>query len=93
MAGQPSTNPGIRRLSTLVAIAIAIGIAAHRRGAFDLGEMRGGVDERDVGEGLRKVAELASRARVVLLGKEADVVAQSEQPLEQRARRPGGRQS
>src|SRR5712691_2602591 len=45
-----------------------------------------GVDEREVRECLRKVSELAVRDRVVLLGEQADVVAQVEQSLEQLAR-------
>jgi UDP-N-acetyl-D-mannosaminuronic acid transferase (WecB/TagA/CpsF family) len=40
------------------------------------------VHERDVAEGLREVADQPSRPRVVLLGEEADVVAQVEQALE-----------
>ena len=51
-----------------------------------MAEVVGGVDEGDVGERLRKVADLPPRARVVLLGEQADVVAQREQPLEQRPR-------
>src|SRR5436853_888401 len=42
------------------------------------------VDERDVRERLREVADLAAQPRVVLLGQQADVVAQGEQPLEKR---------
>src|SRR5712691_200411 len=49
-------------------------------------EVMRGVDERDVRERLREVADLAAAARVVLLGQQADVVAQREDPLEQRAR-------
>ena len=45
-----------------------------------------GADEREVGERLREVAELAAGDRVVFLGEQADVVAEVEQPLEQLAR-------
>ena len=44
------------------------------------------VDEREVRERLREVAELPARSRVVLLGEQADVVAEVEQPLEELAR-------
>src|SRR5438477_11924872 len=44
------------------------------------------VDERDVREGLREVAEVAARARVVLLGKQADVVGEAAKALEELAR-------
>src|SRR5262245_422924 len=40
-------------------------------------------DDRDVGERLREIPELSFRPRVVLLGQEADVVAQREQSLEE----------
>ena len=44
-------------------------------GAVAVGEVVGGVDEGDVGEGLRQVADQAPGMRVVFLGKQADVVA------------------
>ena len=47
-------------------------------------ERRG--DEREVRERLREVAEQALRLRVVLLAKQADVVREAEQPLEQLVR-------
>ena len=43
-------------------------------------------DEREVGEGLREVAELRPAMRIVLLGEQTDIVAQREQPLEELAR-------
>src|SRR5690606_31351009 len=43
-----------------------------------------GVDERHVRQGLRIVAEHPPLARVVFLGQEAEVVAEPEQPLEER---------
>src|SRR5690349_11003464 len=46
----------------------------------------GAVDERDVREGLRKIAQLAFETRVVFLGQQANVVAQSKQPLEETMR-------
>src|SRR5260370_20898111 len=42
----------------------------------------GAVDQRDVGERLREVAELAASARIVLLGEQAHIVAQPEEPAE-----------
>ncbi len=47
----------------------------------------GAVDQPDVGERLREVAELAAPHRVVLLGQQAHVVAQREQ-VARTARRP-----
>ena len=47
-----------------------------------------GLDQRKVGEGLREVAELTERNRVVLLREQPDVVSQVEQALEQLARLP-----
>jgi hypothetical protein len=44
------------------------------------------VDESDVRQRLREVAEHAARTRVIFLGEQADVVAQREQPLEQPSR-------
>src|SRR5258708_32096188 len=46
-------------------------------------QVEGGVDERDVREGLREVPELPSETRVILLRQEADIVAQCQQALEQ----------
>src|SRR5208283_5297879 len=43
-----------------------------------------GVHQRDVREGLREVTHQAFRDRVVLLGQQAQVVAQRQQALEQR---------
>ena len=43
-----------------------------------------GVDQRDVRERLREVADQPLASRVVLLGEQADVVAQREQPFEER---------
>src|SRR5262249_33306009 len=43
----------------------------------------GGVDQRHVAEGLREVALLAARLGFVLLGEQAEVVADGEQALEQ----------
>ena len=39
-----------------------------------------------MGERLREVPDLSLERRMILLGEEADVVADGEQPLEQRAR-------
>jgi len=46
-------------------------------------EVEGRVDERDVRERLREVAHLPPALRVVLLGEQADVVANGEQALEE----------
>ena len=49
----------------------------------------GAGDERQVRERLREVAEHPARDRVVLLGDQAEVVAQAEEPREERARLVG----
>jgi hypothetical protein len=41
----------------------------------------GGADEREVGERLREVADLPAADDIVLLGVQAEVIAQGEQPL------------
>src|SRR6266446_2696532 len=46
-------------------------------------QVEAGVDERHVAEGLRVIALLASQVRLVLLGQQAEVVADGEQALEQ----------
>src|SRR6266487_6942846 len=51
-----------------------------------LAEDEGRLDQCEVRERLRKVAELAAGDGVVLLGEKADVVAQVEQPFEELAR-------
>ena len=50
------------------------------------------VDKRDVGERLRKVAQLALSADIVFFGEHPNVVTQAGQPLEQalRVRGPSG---
>src|SRR5919198_4058631 len=58
----------------------------HRRGLHPLVralEVVRAVHERDVREGLREVAELAAELRVVLLGEQAEVGAEREEPLEE----------
>src|ERR1035437_3235352 len=47
-------------------------------------EQKCGVHQRQVGERLRKVAQLALRLRVVLLGEQAQIVSQLEESLEHR---------
>jgi hypothetical protein len=42
-------------------------------------------DQREMGEGLREVAELALGVRIVFLGEQPDIVAEGEQSLEERA--------
>ena len=44
-----------------------------------------GVDQGDMREGLRVVAHLPPRPRIVFFGEQTDIVAQREQPLEQYA--------
>src|SRR5262245_28428988 len=56
------------------------------RRAFLVRKVVGRVHEPDVRERLREVAEQPLLVRVVLLGEQAEVVADSEQPLEERAR-------
>src|SRR6185312_5271247 len=60
-----------------------LGVAAYRGRAFNLREMRGGVDDLDMRESPRKVAEQAPRARIVLLGHQPEIVAHGQQALEQ----------
>src|SRR5919201_5497043 len=76
---------------TPTALSLFPGSAARgRRGSVPQGAALAdddrGVDEREMGQRLREVAEQTAGARVVLLGEQADVVAQIEQPLEQLAR-------
>src|SRR5438034_1287087 len=61
-------------------------IAARRRGGFDLGEVRRGVDDRGVREGLREIAEQPPPGRIVFFGEQAEIVADRQQALEQRNR-------
>src|SRR5688500_16749594 len=56
------------------------------RGTLRAVQVERGIHQRHVGERLREVADLPPQTGIVLLGEEADVVAQREQPLEQRAR-------
>ena len=51
-----------------------------------VGESEGGLDDADVRERLREVPEEAAALGVVLLGDQAEVVPQREQPLEERDR-------
>ena len=62
-------------------------LAPIGRRSVGVGQVHGGVDQRDVRERLREVADQAPAPRVVLLGEQADVVAQRQQPLEQRVAR------
>ena len=55
------------------------------RGSIGSGQIMGGVDQRDVREGLRVIADLPSCDWIVFLGEETDIVPQREQSLEQRA--------
>src|SRR4051794_20589619 len=49
-------------------------------------QTQGGLDERDMGEGLREVPDLAVGPHVEFLAEQAKVVAQGEQPLKEAAR-------
>ena len=50
------------------------------------GQVERCVDQRDVRKRLRKVPELASEPRIVLLGQEADIVAQRQEAFKKLAR-------
>src|SRR5690242_17248837 len=62
-----------------------IAVRALLRGALRAGQVVGGVDQRDVRESLWEVSDLAREARVVLLCKKSDIVAQRQQALEKLA--------
>src|SRR5919204_1472941 len=66
---------------------LLFGPALHQRRGLHplLGalQVEGTVHERHVREGLREVAELAAELRVVLLGEQAEVGAEREEPLEE----------
>jgi len=47
-------------------------------------QVQRGVDQRQMRERLREIAQLTFRARVVFLRQQADIVAKPDQPLEQR---------
>src|SRR5580704_10716750 len=57
-----------------------------RRAGVARGQIERGADQREMAERLREVAEEALLLGVVLLREQADVVAQREQPLEERLR-------
>src|SRR5579875_1203665 len=46
------------------------------RRAFCARQIEGGIDQRDMREGLREIAELAPLVRVVFFGEQADIVGQ-----------------
>src|SRR5262245_14900319 len=54
------------------------------RGSRRLGHLVGRVDQGQVRKSLREVADEPTRARLVLLGQKAEVIAQRQQALEQR---------
>ena len=56
-------------------------------------EIMRGVDQRDVRQRLREIAGLAAGSRIVLLGQQAEIVGQTEEPLEQRTRASSTRPS
>ena len=49
-------------------------------------EVEGGIDQRDVRESLREVADQAFALDIVFLGEQAEIVAQRKQALEEAAR-------
>src|ERR1700735_942760 len=51
-------------------------------GTFSRNKIVRRVDERDMGKCLRKISELAAKNGIVLLGQQADVIAQIEQTQE-----------
>src|SRR5271167_2878973 len=55
------------------------------RGPLRAGQVVGGIDQRDVREGLWEVPDLAREVRVVLLCEKSDIVAQGQQALEKLA--------
>src|ERR1700722_13956354 len=65
-------------------MTVGLGVEPLLRRALRQRKIMRAVDEADMREGLRKIAELALAARVVLLGEQSDIVAQGEQPLEHR---------
>src|SRR6185437_13717630 len=50
------------------------------------GQVAGGIDEADVAERLRRVAQLPAGGRVVLLAEQSEIIAEAEKPLEQLVR-------
>src|SRR5260370_4300194 len=60
-------------------------VRALLRRALRAGQVVGSVDQRDVREGLWKISDLATEARVVLLREKSDIVAQRQQALEKLA--------
>ena len=67
------SNHGINQLGKLLSVLRAR-------------EVDRGVDETDVAERLRKIAELSSRAGIVFLGEQAEIITYRQQILEKRAR-------
>src|SRR6476660_9653808 len=61
-------------------------LAAIRRGSVGVGQVPGGVDERDVRERLRKVADEALLHDVVLLRQQSQIVSQRQEPAKQLVR-------
>ena len=64
------------------------GLLAFRpmlRGSVGPSQIMRGVDQSDMRERLRVVADLSPCPRIVLFGEQTDIVAQREEPFEQRA--------
>lgn len=64
---------------------ILFNLGAPLGGATGAIECGGGVDDGGVGERLGEASEQPPAGRVVLLSEQPDVVAESEEPIEQRA--------
>src|SRR5690348_13455070 len=88
-AGCPPRDSIQRRIVSwsVVTRRVIVAPSYRRRSGVALARPRapgcGGVDQGDVRERLREVADQPAAADVVLLGEEADVVAQREQSLEE----------
>ena len=77
-------DPGLLKLPHAGRRFFPLRLRPLLRRLFGAREIECAVDQRDVGEGLRKVADQAAGARIVFLAEQPDIVAQRQQPLEQR---------
>jgi hypothetical protein len=62
---------------------LIFGLCALLDRFFRASQVVGAAHQRQMREGLRKIADEPPRSRVVLLAQEPDIVAQRDQPLEQ----------
>src|SRR5437763_1524784 len=77
-----SDGASANRLCSAACSAALVSGALLRRLLLASEVMRA-VDEGDMGESLREVADQPSRRRIVFLGEQPDIIAQREQALEQ----------